>query len=68
MNKEILDAVYELEQQKQIDAEVLLVALEEALKAAYKKTPRGRPSREGRDRPRYRRLPRASRSASRTSS
>src|SRR3954447_14779031 len=39
MSKEILDAVYELERQKSIDAEVLLVALEDALKAAYKKTP-----------------------------
>ena len=35
----VLDAVYELEQQKQIDAEVLLTALEDALRAAYKKTP-----------------------------
>ncbi len=39
MSKEILEAVYELERQKSIDAEVLLVALEDALKAAYKKTP-----------------------------
>jgi len=39
MSKEILDAVYELERQKSIDADVLLVALEDALKAAYKKTP-----------------------------
>ncbi len=39
MSKEILDAVHELEAQKGIDAEVLLVALEEALRAAYKKTP-----------------------------
>ena len=38
MNKDVLDAVYELEQQKQIDAEVLLTALEEALRAAYRKT------------------------------
>ena len=39
MSKEILDAVHELERQKSIDAEVLLTALEEALRAAYKKTP-----------------------------
>ena len=39
MSKDILEAVYELERQKSIDAEVLLVALEDALKAAYKKTP-----------------------------
>ena len=39
MSKEILDAVHELEAQKGIDAEVLLGALEEALRAAYKKTP-----------------------------
>ena len=34
MSKEILEAVRELEAQKSIDAEVLLVALEEALGAA----------------------------------
>ena len=39
MSKEILDAVRELEVQKGIDADVLLVALEEALGAAYRKTP-----------------------------
>ena len=39
MSKDILEAVYELERQKSIDAEVLLVALEDALRAAYKKTP-----------------------------
>ena len=39
MSKEILEAVRELEAQKSIDAEVLLVALEEALGAAYRKTP-----------------------------
>ncbi len=39
MSKEILDAVHELERQKSIDSEVLLTALEDALKAAYKKTP-----------------------------
>ncbi len=38
MSKEILEAVYELERQKSIDAEVLLTALEEALTVAYKKT------------------------------
>ena len=37
MSKEILDAVRELEVQKGIDADVLLVALEEALGAAYRK-------------------------------
>ena len=39
MSKEILEAVRELELQKSIDAEMLLVALEEALGAAYRKTP-----------------------------
>jgi N utilization substance protein A len=39
MSREILEAVYELERAKSIDAEVLLTALEDALKAAYKKTP-----------------------------
>ena len=39
MSKEILDAVRELEVQKDIDAEVLLSALEVALAAAYRKTP-----------------------------
>jgi N utilization substance protein A len=39
MSKEILEAVRELEAQKSIDAEVLLVALEEALGAAYRKSP-----------------------------
>jgi N utilization substance protein A len=39
MSREILDAVHELERQKSIDSEVLLTALEDALKAAYKKTP-----------------------------
>ena len=39
MSKEILDAVRELEVQKDIDAEVLLAALEVALAAAYRKTP-----------------------------
>jgi N utilization substance protein A len=39
MSREILEAVYELERVKSIDAEVLLTALEDALKAAYKKTP-----------------------------
>ncbi len=37
MNKDLLDAVHELEREKQIDAERLLQALEEALRAAYKK-------------------------------
>jgi N utilization substance protein A len=39
MSKEILDAVYELERVKSIDSEVLLGALEDALEAAFKKTP-----------------------------
>src|ERR1700730_13310791 len=39
MSREILEAVHELERQKSIDADVLLLALEDALKAAYKKTP-----------------------------
>ncbi len=39
MSKEILEAIRELEAQKSIDAEVLLVALEEALGAAYRKSP-----------------------------
>ena len=39
MNKEMLAAVHEVAAAKQIDPEVLLSALEEALRAAYKKTP-----------------------------
>jgi transcription termination/antitermination protein NusA len=39
MTKEILDAVTVLEREKGIDGEVLLTALEDALLAAYKKTP-----------------------------
>jgi N utilization substance protein A len=40
MSKEIIAAVRELEEAKGIDGEVLLTALEDALLAAYKKTPR----------------------------
>src|SRR5919202_3454089 len=39
MTKEIIDAVSALEKEKGIDGEVLLTALEDALLAAYKKTP-----------------------------
>jgi N utilization substance protein A len=39
MSREILEAVYELERVKSIDSEVLLTALEDALRAAFKKTP-----------------------------
>jgi N utilization substance protein A len=39
MSKEIIAAVRELEEAKGIDGEVLLTALEDALLAAYKKTP-----------------------------
>jgi N utilization substance protein A len=39
MSKEILDAVAVLEKEKGIDGQVLLTALEDALLAAYKKTP-----------------------------
>src|ERR687883_316401 len=39
MTKEIIDAVSALEKEKGIDGEILLTALEDALLAAYKKTP-----------------------------
>ncbi len=39
MNREILDAVKAIEREKGISAETLLLALEDALLAAYKKTP-----------------------------
>ncbi len=39
MNREIIEAIKQIEREKGIDAETLLVALEDALLAAYKKTP-----------------------------
>jgi N utilization substance protein A len=39
MSKEIIEAVAALEREKSIDGEILLTALEDALLAAYKKTP-----------------------------
>ena len=39
MSQEIVEAVREIEREKGIDAEQLLSALEDALLAAYKKTP-----------------------------
>src|SRR3954468_7674556 len=39
MTKEIIEAVSALEKEKGIDGEILLTALEDALLAAYKKTP-----------------------------
>ena len=39
MSQEIVEAVREIEREKGIDAEQLLAALEDALLAAYKKTP-----------------------------
>src|SRR4051794_32481592 len=39
MSKEIIEAVTALEKEKGIDGEILLTALEDALLAAYKKTP-----------------------------
>ena len=39
MSQEIVDAVRELERDKGIDSALLLSALEDALLAAYKKTP-----------------------------
>ncbi len=39
LNREIIEAIKQIEREKGIDAETLLVALEDALLAAYKKTP-----------------------------
>ncbi len=39
MNREIIEAIKAIEREKGIDSETLLVALEDALLAAYKKTP-----------------------------
>ena len=39
MTKEIIEAVTVLEKEKGIDGDILLTALEDALLAAYKKTP-----------------------------
>src|SRR5215471_81381 len=39
MTREIIEAVSALEKEKGIDGEILLTALEDALLAAYKKTP-----------------------------
>ena len=39
MNREIIEAIKQIEREKGIDSETLLVALEDALLAAYKKKP-----------------------------
>jgi hypothetical protein len=39
LNREIIEAIKQIEREKGIDAETLLIALEDALLAAYKKTP-----------------------------
>lgn len=39
MNREIIEAIKQIEREKGIDSETLVVALEDALLAAYKKTP-----------------------------
>jgi transcription termination/antitermination protein NusA len=39
VNREIIEAIKQIEREKGIDAETLVVALEDALLAAYKKTP-----------------------------
>jgi transcription termination/antitermination protein NusA len=39
MNREIIEAIKQIEREKGIDAETLIVALEDALLAAYNKTP-----------------------------
>ena len=39
MNREIIEAILQIEREKGIDSETLIVALEDALLAAYKKTP-----------------------------
>ena len=44
MSREIVEAIRGLEQEKGIDAETLMAALEDALLSAYKKSARRRPS------------------------
>jgi transcription termination/antitermination protein NusA len=39
MSREIIEAVHVIEKEKGIEAETLITALEDALLAAYKKTP-----------------------------
>ncbi|HMM49850.1 MAG TPA: NusA N-terminal domain-containing protein, partial [Miltoncostaeaceae bacterium] len=39
MNREIIEAIKQIEREKGIDSETLVIALEDALLAAYKKTP-----------------------------
>ena len=58
MSREIVEAINGLEQEKGIDAETLMAALEDALLSAYKKSPGRRQVRPRRPRPRHRRLPR----------
>ncbi len=43
MNREIIEAIKAIEREKGIDSETLLIALEDALLAAYKKTPESAP-------------------------
>ncbi len=57
MSREIVDAVKVLEQEKGIDADTLMDALEDALLSAYKKIPGRGQVRPRRPRPRDRRLP-----------
>ena len=39
MNREVIESIKQIEREKGIDSETLIVALEEALLAAYRKTP-----------------------------
>ena len=55
VNREIIEAIKQIEREKGIDSETLLVALEDALLAAYKKTPDAGRVRARRHRPRDRR-------------
>ena len=67
MTREIIEAVRVIEKEKGIDGETLIHALEDALLAAYKKTPGAIAPRDGRARRRGR-LPRLlDRAARRTS-
>ena len=50
MSQEIIDAVREIEREKGIESGTLVSALEDALLAAYKKTPGRLAARDGRAR------------------
>ena len=58
MSREIIEAVRTIEREKGIEEDTLIHALEDALLAAYKKTPGIVPARDRRARPGKRRLPR----------